>query len=66
MLKHANLDETHRLESRMPEIGTSGSEGGEAGRTGLSYPYVLVRPRMTSLKFCRVGQRFRAYLPPKW
>ena len=33
----------HRPESRMREIRTSGSEGGETGRTGLPYPYRMVR-----------------------
>lgn len=29
----------HRLESRVREIRSHGSEGGEAGQTGLPYPY---------------------------
>ena len=30
----------HRLESRVRENRPHGSEGGEAGQTGLSYPYL--------------------------
>ena len=34
----------HRLESRVREIRMHGSEGGEAGSTGLPYPYLSFRP----------------------
>ena len=38
-LRNVSPDEDSRPESRMREIRTSGSEGGEPGLTRLSYPY---------------------------
>ena len=38
----------HQLESRMRENRTYGSEGGGAGTTGSSYPYVRLRACMDS------------------